>query len=173
MFSSDTKIDLDADHSTADTLGVSALVVFELQRKPSSSYAFDVEAVLSGMEAKGKDFQITHCRLSSLEERCGSLCINDEFNPDHLTEAEALSLAVEIARYPEMLYRAKQAMGPQILLSYMFYLNTSISRALKMLNVKDEPNVDRQTQRILLFRLARNTLAKCMRMIGLTPLTKM
>lgn len=170
---SDTKVDLATDHETADIQGVSALIVYELQRTRTSSYAFNLDAVLSDVTARGKNFQATHCRLCSLEERVGSLCSNDECDPSHLTEADALSLAIEIARFPEVLYRTKQNVAPQTLVNYMFALNTKISKALKTLNVKDEKNVERQTQRILLFRLARNTLAKCMRIIGVTPLTKM
>lgn len=168
-----TKIDLATDRETADVIGVSALIVYELQRNRTGSYAFDLDAVLSDVSANGKNFQATHCRLCSLEERVGTLCSNDECDPSHLTEADALSLAIEIARFPEVLYRTKQTFGPQTLVNYLFALNTKISKALKTLNVKDESNVDRRTQRILLFRLARGTLAKCMRIIGLTPLTKM
>lgn len=170
---SDTKIDLATDNSTADILGVSALIVHELQRVRTTNYAFDLDAVLSDVDSKGKSFQYTHCRLCSLEERFGLLCSNDECDPSHLTEEDALTLVTEIARFPEILYRAKQSFGPQILVNYMFALNTKISKALKTLNVKDEPIIDRRTQRILLFRMARHTLAKCMRIIGLTPLTKM
>lgn len=169
----DTKIDLATDHGTADILGASALIVHELQRNRTSNYVFDMEAVIDDVDAKGKNFQYTHCRLCRLQERFGSLCSEDECDPTYLTEATALGLAVEIARFPEVLYRSKQAFGPQILVNYMFVLNTKISKALKALNVKDESNVDRRTQRILLFRLAQSTLAKCMRIIGLTPLTKM
>lgn len=172
-FVSDTKIDLATDHTTADVLGVSALVVYELQRNRTGNYVFDMEAVLGDVDSKGKSFQHTHCRLCSLEERFGSLCGGDECDPSHLTETDALGLAVEIARFPEVLYRSKQAFGPQILVNYMFALNTKISKALHVLIVKDESNVDRQAQRMLLFRLARRTLAQCMRIIGLTPLTKM
>lgn len=170
----DTKIDLTTDdHATTDILGVSALVIFELQRNRTGNYAFDLETVLSDVDAKGKNFQYTHCRLCSLEERFGSLLSSNECDASHLVEVEALSLAVEIARFPEALYRSKQTCGSQILVNYMFLLNTKISKALNTLNIKDESNVDRRTQRILLFQLARCTLAKCMRIIGLTPLTKM
>lgn len=152
---------------------MSALIVYELQRNRTGNYAFDLEAVLSDVNAKGKSFQITHCRLCSLEERFGSLCTSDECDPAHLIEPDAFDVMVEIARFPEVLYRSKATFGPQILVNYMFALNTKISKALRTQNVKDEVDVDRRTQRILLFRLARNTLAKCMRIIGLTPLTKM
>lgn len=44
---------------------------------------------------------------------------------------------------------------------------------MKTLKVKDEPNTALQQQRMLLFRTARETLAKCMKIIGLIPLTQM
>lgn len=170
---SDTKIDLAVDDTTTDILGVSALITYELSRSRTGSYAFDLEAILKEISATGRTFQYTHSRLCSLDECFGSLCGNDEFDPNHLTEPDAFSLVTEIARFPEVLYRSKQAVEPHILVNYMFSLNTRTGKALAKLNIKNESNADRRTQRVLLFRLARNTLAKCMRIIGLTPLTKM
>lgn len=43
----DTKIDLNIDGKrTADILGVSALIAYELQRMPTANYEFDMENIV-------------------------------------------------------------------------------------------------------------------------------
>lgn len=47
FFISDTKIDLNADEKeTADVLGVSAIISYELQRTPTANYEFNFEDVI-------------------------------------------------------------------------------------------------------------------------------
>lgn len=148
------------------------MITYELQRSRLSNYKFDLEEVLQNVRAKGKCFQYTHSRLMSLEERNpmpGSI----EFNSKFLDEIEAIDLALEIAKFPEALLRAKIELGPHILVNYMFSLNSKISKTLSKLNVLNENNLERKAQRILLFRTARETLAYSMRLIGIKPLDKM
>lgn len=151
---------------------MSALITFEISRNRTSSYAFNLETILNEISSTGKNFQYTHSRLCSLDERVGPVYA-EKFDPKHLPEPDASILMNEIARYPEVLYHSIQTVEPHILVNYMFSLNNRISKALAKLNIINEPNTDIRDQRILLFQLARSTLAKCMRIIGLTPLTKM
>lgn len=168
----DTRIDVGADQQTADMLGVSALIAYELQRNRLSNYSLDMDHVLEDVSGGGKSFQYTHCRLISLEQKApitGSI----EFKPEYLDESDAIGLAIEIAKFPEILLRAKNELGPHIILAYMFALNSRIGKTLSKLNVIHETNPERQAQRILLFRTARETLAFGMKLIGITPLEKM
>lgn len=43
---SDTKIDVQTDKDTADVLGVTALIAYELQRTPTANYAFDMQHII-------------------------------------------------------------------------------------------------------------------------------
>lgn len=170
---SDTRIDVATDQQTADNLGVSALISYELQRNRLSSYAFDVNNVLEDVSGGGKNFQYTHCRLISLEQKVPSISGPIEFKPEFLDEIEAIALAIDIAKFPEILLRAKIELGPHIILAYLFNLNSRISKTLSKLNVSRETNPERKAQRILLFRTAKETLATGMKLIGITPLEKM
>lgn len=171
-FLSATKIDTENDQHTADILGVSALIVHELQRSRMRNYSFDTKQLVQEVNAKGRNFQYTHSRLCSLEEKI-KISLKAECDPMYLKDPEALQLAIAIGRFPEILYHAKDQLESQNLLTYMFFLNTKISKALKSLNIKNEPDKDLQLQRMLLFAIARKTLASCMKIIGLVPLKKM
>lgn len=167
----DTRVDVTVDQDTADILGVSAIIQYELSRSRTSSYAFDVE-VLQHATSGGKNLHYTHCRLLRLDERNlveGQI----EFKPEYLDESEAISLALEIAKFPEVLLRARNELGPQVILTYLYKLNSTISKTLSKLNVLHETDAERKAQRLLLFRTARETLAFGMKLIGITPLEKM
>lgn len=56
---------------------------------------------------------------------------------------------------------------------YFRHFSKEIQRALKTLNIKNEPNEEIQRQRMLLFMTARRTLHKSMTILGLKPLEKM
>lgn len=59
------------------------------------------------------------------------------------------------------------------IISFSYHSSKDIQRALKVLNVKNEPNADAQQQRMLLFMAARRTLNSSMKILGLKPLEKM
>lgn len=167
----DTRVDVTVDQDTADVLGVSAIIQYELSRSRTSSYAFDVDQ-LQHATSGGKNLHYTHCRLLRLDERNpveGPI----EFKPEYLDEREAISLAFEIAKFPEVLLRARNELGPQVILTYLYSLNSITSKTLSKLNVLHETSAERKAQRILLFRTARATLAFGMKLIGITPLEKM
>lgn len=50
--------------------------------------------------------------------------------------------------------------------------STKTKKALKALPIKGDDNSKRQSQRMLLFRSARNALRVCMKIISVTPLDK-
>lgn len=71
--------------------------------------------------ARGKNFQITHCRLCSLENST-AVTAAECCDPEALLETEAFDLAFEIARLPDILYKCKETVSAQNLLTYMFSL---------------------------------------------------
>lgn len=70
---------------------------------------------------KSKNFQYTHCRLCSLEQNTGVMPAT-QCDPKYLLEPEAIALIVTLAQLPEVLYKAKQDLGAQVLVSYMYSL---------------------------------------------------
>lgn len=122
FFLTDTKIDIETDKGrTADILGVSAIVISDLQRNRLSGYNFDLPKILEDIGMKSKNFQYTHCRLHSLEQRTG-VKPAVQCNPKYLQEPEAISLILCLAQLPEILYRSKTELGSQVIVAYMYSL---------------------------------------------------
>ncbi|XP_031621410.1 probable arginine--tRNA ligase, mitochondrial [Contarinia nasturtii] len=170
--SPNTKIDLDFDEKkTADFQGVAALIAYELQRMPTASYEFNMDDIVKDATTSAKNFQMTYSRLCSLESNTGIQAAS-VYNHEYLLEPEAVQLALDIARLPDVLYDAKRMLGAHRLLNYMYSLNTRTKKALNILMVKGDNNPDRQAQRMLLFRSAKNALKSCMKLISVTPLEK-
>lgn len=53
-----------------------------------------------------------------------------------------------------------------------FCFSTRTKKALKALPIKGDNNPDRQAERMLLFKSAKNALRACMKLISVTPLEK-
>lgn len=95
------------------------------------------------------------------------------FNPNYLSEPEAVNLTLEIAKFDEILLKSRETLESCILVNYLFSLSNSISRAIKILNVKNEKCSETKAHRMLLFTRARETLHDGMKILGLKPLTQM
>lgn len=68
-----------------------------------------------------KNFQMTHCRLCSLESSTGIQAASS-YNNKYLLEPDAIQLILDVARLPDVLHNSKQILGAQRLLNYMYSL---------------------------------------------------
>uniref|UniRef100_T1GCA1 Probable arginine--tRNA ligase, mitochondrial n=1 Tax=Megaselia scalaris TaxID=36166 RepID=T1GCA1_MEGSC len=121
----------------------------------------------------GIKLQYTHCRLNSLLlENC---FLEDKYVEmfTKLKEVEALNLIVEIARFEEVLEGCIDGLEACNLVNYLFGLSNATSRALKVLNVKNEKCPDTQAERYILFKRAKEVLSDGMKVLGLEPLDRM
>lgn len=94
-------------------------------------------------------------------------------NINYLKEPEAINLLLEIAKFDEILLKSRETLESCILVNYLFGLSNTISRAIKILNIKNEKCTETQSHRLLLFLRARETLHDGMKILGLKPLTQM
>jgi len=159
--------------ATADIMAVSALISLDLSKKRVKDYKFSWERAL----ASSNKLQYSHARLFSLLDACTPLLppLNDgHIATETLTEFEALELAFQIARWDEILSLSATTLEPQHIVTYLFNLVSSTSKALGSLQVKpvidSSPEVARA--RLLLFDCAKKVLAEGMRVLGIEPLDR-
>ncbi|XP_063709551.1 probable arginine--tRNA ligase, mitochondrial isoform X2 [Culicoides brevitarsis] len=171
--SATTKIDIsNTNEASTDILGTSAIIINDLKQRRNNQYTFNWDNALQTNGDSGIKLQYTHCRLCSLEENSGASIAND-VNVDFLQEPEAVSVVIELGKFPEAIARAHKTQEACVIVNYLFSLCNTTSKALKKLNIKQEPNEERKSQRQLLFNRVKLTLNVGMRILGLKPLTRM
>ena len=115
-------------------MAVSALIALDLSKKRVKDYKFSWERAL----ASSSKLQYSHARLFSLIEACSPLLTpldEGSIATEMLTEPEALELAFQIARWEEVLSQAAATLEPQHIVTYLFNLASSSSKALGALQV--------------------------------------
>uniref|UniRef100_A0A182K5R7 Probable arginine--tRNA ligase, mitochondrial n=1 Tax=Anopheles christyi TaxID=43041 RepID=A0A182K5R7_9DIPT len=173
--SPNTKTNAVDDPIVCDILGTSAVIINDLKQRRMKDYNFDWSKILRMEGDSGIKLQYTHCRLASLlhmqsstEEITGIQC-----DGTFLVEPEALDLVCQLANFKPVCYQAQEAAEACILVAYLFRLCKSINLALKTLPVKQEFDVKRRQQRILLFSRAKLVLHTGIKLLGLRPLEEM
>ncbi|XP_013108976.2 probable arginine--tRNA ligase, mitochondrial [Stomoxys calcitrans] len=168
-----TKIDVNS-HDVADVLGVSAVIINDLKQRRQRDYEFNWDKALQMNGDTGIKLQYTHCRLYSLLEQNDHIHVtNENLAMECLKEPEALDLLNELAKYPQILWQAKENLEACILVNYLFGISNATSRALKTLHIKNEADRRKQQHRLLLFKSAKTILKQGMEILGLQPLNKM
>ncbi|XP_033196769.1 arginyl-tRNA synthetase, mitochondrial [Bombus vancouverensis nearcticus] len=166
-----TKIPLDKIDETSDILGISGVIIQDLKQSRMNSYEFDWNLMLDMKGNSGIKLQYAHCRLCSLEELSGATLVK-ECDSSLLKEAEVDQLILLISQFDEVVLKSYEELEPCVLTIYLFHLCKAINIAWHKLSVKHQSN-DLGNQRLLLFHIARITLAQGMKLLGLTPLEKM
>ncbi|KAM7359651.1 arginyl-tRNA synthetase, mitochondrial [Cochliomyia hominivorax] len=168
-----TKVDITSSE-VADVLGVSAVIINDLKQRRQRDYEFSWDKALQVNGDTGIKLQYTHCRLNNLIEQNANINTQQiQFSWKHLQQPEAYELINEIARFPQILWQAKEQLEACVLVNYLFALSNTTSRALKRLPVKTETDVALQQHRLLLFKNAKIVLKQGMEILGLKPLNKM
>ncbi|XP_034236102.1 probable arginine--tRNA ligase, mitochondrial [Thrips palmi] len=168
--SPNTKVDLLEDLTTADILGVSAIVAADLIHKRQKDYTFNWESARSITGNTGVRLQYTHCRLKSLHEN-SPLASAHICEPLLLSETAAVNLVFEISRFEEVLERSFDELEASKLSEYLFTLCDAINKAMIALHVSNAGKVGEQ--RLRLFEEARIVLHRGMTLLGLSPLNRM
>lgn len=121
----------------AEQLGLAAVVVNFLRGRRNRDITFDWHQALHAAGDSGVSLQYAHARLCSLEEKAG-LPVETEAAVDLLQEPCALALAVQVARFEEVVCSAVDQLEPCIVAQYLFALSHAIGRATKELPVKNQ-----------------------------------
>ncbi|XP_072106132.1 probable arginine--tRNA ligase, mitochondrial isoform X2 [Mobula birostris] len=171
MAASKTTKELEDPETTAEKVGVAALIVQDFKGPLISDYEFDWDRVLQSQGDTGVYLQYTHARLCSLQRQCENGEIM-QFNPTYLQDPQAIALLQHLLRYDEVLYQVSEDLQPRYLVNYLIMLSRLASIAHRTLHIKGSmPEV--ATARLLLFKGISSVLANGMKLLGITPVEKM
>eukprot|EP00041_Stephanoeca_diplocostata_P016202 m.318317 g.318317 ORF g.318317 m.318317 type:complete len:579 (+) comp20288_c0_seq7:186-1922(+) len=154
---------------TAAAIGLSAVVFQDLKSKRIKGYTFDWGRMLQAEGDTGPFVQYTHARLKSIERVTGTH-INSTCDLTPLVSSpEAAAVISWLSREDEVLEQSLADMEPAHVVHYLFKLCRLVSRALPSLRVKDMPTHIAEP-RMLLFHCSRQSIARCLQILGLPPL---
>ncbi|KFP08988.1 hypothetical protein Z169_10480, partial [Egretta garzetta] len=171
MASAKTTKEIEDPVETAEKVGLAALIIQDFRGLLSSDYQFSWDRALQSRGDTGVFLQYTHARLHSLEQMHGNEQLTD-VNVACLQEPDAISVLQHLLRYDEVLYRSSQDLQPKHIVSYLLMLSHLAAVAHKTLPVKGSAPELAQA-RLCLFQAARSVLANGMKLLGITPVTRM
>ncbi|WPK26333.1 hypothetical protein PUMCH_003684 [Australozyma saopauloensis] len=157
----------------ADLIGISAVMIQDMQSKRINNYEFKWDRMLSFEGDTGPYLQYAHSRLSSVQRKAG---ISEEkllaANYDLLSEPEAVNLARVLAQYPDIIKKALKTNEPSTIVTYLFSLTHIVSSCYDTLWVAGQEE-DLATARLALYASAKQVLYNGMVLLGLTPVERM
>ncbi|KAK9470559.1 uncharacterized protein V1510DRAFT_422645 [Dipodascopsis tothii] len=157
----------------ADLVGISAVMIQDMQSKRINNYKFDWTRMLSFEGDTGPYLQYAHSRLCSMERRAG-------FSPEVLATAD-LSLLTEpiaeqliraLAQYPDVLLNAHKTLEPSTVVNYLFKLTHIVSSCYNILWVAGQEE-ELAKARMALYSSAKSVINRGMKVLGLTPVERM
>lgn len=157
----------------ADLVGISAVMIQDMQSKRINNYEFKWDRMTSFEGDTGPYLQYAHSRLSSVQRKSGieeSSLLDANF--DLLTEACAENLIRMIVQYPDTIKKALKNHEPSTIVTYLFNLTHIVSQCYDILWVAGQKE-DVAKARLALYASARKVLHNGMRLLGLTPVDRM
>ena len=119
---------LPADQGTdiAEKVGVGAVIFNELSHNRIKDIEFDLDKIISFEGDTGPYVQYTLTRIKSLLRKADDREYN-EFNPECLTDAEALSLVRQLEKFPQVIEKAGRNNEPSLVARYCLDLAASFN----------------------------------------------
>ncbi|KAF2673625.1 arginyl-tRNA synthetase [Microthyrium microscopicum] len=160
---------------TADTLGISAVMVQDMTGKRVNGYDFDMDRMCSFEGDTGPYLQYAHARLSSIIRK-----VSTEASPDQLIKADwtllkekhAVDLIRALAQWPDVFLNTLKTEEPITTLTYLFKMTHALSSSYDHLQVVGSAP-ELLKARMALYASARQVLSNGMRLLGLSPLDRM
>lgn len=158
----------------ADLIGISAVMIQDMQSKRINNYEFKWERMLSFEGDTGPYLQYAHSRLRSVERNASEISPETWTSADFslLSEPAAALLVRLLAQYPDVLRNALKTHEPATIVTYLFKLTHQVSSCYDVLWVAGQTK-ELATARLALYAAARQTLYNGMRLLGLTPVERM
>ncbi|XP_051853332.1 probable arginine--tRNA ligase, mitochondrial isoform X1 [Antechinus flavipes] len=163
--------ELENPHEIAERVGLAALIIQDFKGYLLSDYKFNWDRVFQSRGDTGVFLQYTHARLCSLEETFESGHLRN-IKAACLQDPQSVSILQHLLRYDEVLYKSSQDLQPRHIVSYLLTLSHLTAVAHKTLQIKGRlPEV--AEARLHLFKAVRSVLANGMKLLGITPVSRM
>ncbi|KAL9113650.1 MAG: hypothetical protein Q9187_007592 [Circinaria calcarea] len=157
---------------TADTLGITAVMVQDMTGKRINNYEFDLARMTSFEGDTGPYLQYAHARLCSITRKAG-LSSEELKSADLslLTEPHAINLVRVLSSWPDVVQNTLKTLEPVTVLSYLFKMTHMLSSSYDLLKVVgSEPELKKA--RMALYESARQVLNNGMKLLGLNPVER-
>ncbi|CEP62333.1 arginine--tRNA ligase LALA0_S05e03268g [Lachancea lanzarotensis] len=161
-------------NEVADLVGISAVMIQDMQAKRINNYEFKWERMTSFEGDTGPYLQYAHSRLRSVERNASEItdemCLNADFSL--LKEPAAVILIRLLSQYPDVLRNAAKTNEPATVVTYLFKLTHQVSSCYDVLWVAGQ-TPELAAARLALYSSARQVLFNGMTLLGLTPVDRM
>ncbi|KAG8166007.1 hypothetical protein KVR01_004559 [Diaporthe batatas] len=159
--------------ATADTLGISSVMIQDMTGKRINNYTFNMETMTSFEGDTGPYLQYAHARLCSIERKAAIPADElEKADLSLLTEAHAINLVRVLSQWPDAVQNTLKTLEPTTVVIYLFKLTHVLSSSYDHLKiVGSEPEL--QKARMALYDAARHVIANGMRLLGLSPVERM
>ncbi|KAI4227161.1 MAG: hypothetical protein L6R36_002599 [Xanthoria steineri] len=145
---------------TADTLGITAVMVQDMSGKRINGYEFSLDRMTSFEGDTGPYLQYAHARLCSITRKAG-LSAEDLESADLtlLSESHAINLVRALSSWPDVVQNTLKTQEPVTVLSYLFKMTHMLSSSYEVLQVVgSEPEIKKA--RMALYEAARQDVKK-------------
>lgn len=158
----------------ADLVGISAVMIQDMQGKRINNYEFKWERMLSFEGDTGPYLQYAHSRLRSMQRNVPDITVADMENADFklLQEPAAIALVRLLSQYADVLRNALKTHEPTTVVTYLFKLTHQVSSCYDVLWVAGQTK-ELATVRLALYTATRQVLSNGMKLLGLTPVERM
>ncbi|GAV51726.1 hypothetical protein ZYGR_0AF01970 [Zygosaccharomyces rouxii] len=158
----------------ADLVGISAVMIQDMQGKRINNYEFKWERMLSFEGDTGPYLQYAHSRLRSMQRNVPEITVDDMKNADFnlLQEPAAIALVRLLSQYPDVLRNALKTHEPTTVVTYLFKLTHQVSSCYDVLWVAGQTK-ELAAVRLALYAATRQVLFNGMKLLGLTPVERM
>lgn len=166
-------VQVENPEQTADTLGISAVMVQDMSGKRINNYEFDINRMTSFEGDTGPYLQYAHARLCSIARKA-ELSPADLASADLslLKEKHAVEVVRSLAQWPDVFVNTLKTQEPVTVLTYLFKMTHLLSSSYEQLSVMKAENRELQVARATLFECAKVVLNNGMRLLGLNPVER-
>ena len=156
----------------ADTLGITAVMVQDMNGKRVNGYDFNLEAMTSFEGDTGPYLQYAHARLCSIARK-SEVDMSTVGTADFslLTEAHAVDLVRILSQWPDVVQNTVKTLEPATVLTYLFKMTHSLSSSYDVLKVIGS-HPELRLARLALYESARQVLHNGMSLLGLSPVER-
>ncbi|KZT05980.1 arginyl-tRNA synthetase [Laetiporus sulphureus 93-53] len=162
--------------STADEIGMTCIKIQDMQAKRVHAYNFDPQRMTSFEGDTGAYLQYAHARLCSVERKAAPAVVlplsSSDIDIALLAEPKAREIIILLGTYPDLVRTALKTHEPSNIVSFCFRLSHVISSTWESLIVMGTEHKLAQA-RLFLFACARDVLGNAMKLLSLSPLTRM
>ncbi|HBK82918.1 MAG TPA: arginine--tRNA ligase, partial [Flavobacterium sp.] len=145
-----------------ETIGMGALKYYILKVDPKKNILFDPKASIDFQGNTGSFIQYTHARICSLLDKQQPT----DFSEISLTEIEK-KIVRQLADYTETIYKAAESLNPSLVANYVYELVKLFNSFYQSSPILKMDNLEVKNFRLTLSKQVSETIASCMKLLGI------